>query len=254
MTSPKKARHELPASGAMARRMRGSVVRLLLLAPLVFGVVGCGSVPTTSTPRTKAKAPITAVHNRVAEPEASEDIMKNPFVNWVKNTYPREAAGIINHYLSTYGMDRNNPTTEIERSKLRTQLLDMVSAELLKNLVPAMPKGIAVRRQGRTLKCQGVVDYQGHAIAVSFEFAVYLDREGMVWIDQPAESVKGEISGFDPLARLFGGDIRKKTREEIVRSLNQQGPKNAAKTPGLSYVGAGAFKLNPGVAFVSMPG
>jgi hypothetical protein len=223
------------------------------LAALGLGLVGCGSAPTATQP--KAKAPATPVYNRVQEPAASgDDMMNNPFVSWVKRTYPREAAGIINHYLSTYGMGTNDPKTEIERAKLRTQVLETVVNELEKNLKPNMPKGITVTRTGKTLRCSGIVDHQGHNIAVSFDFAVYLDREGMVWIDQPAESVLGEVSGFDPLARLFGGDIRKKTREEIVRQLNIEGPKNAAKTPGLSYVGAGVFKLNTGVAFVAMPG
>lgn len=229
------------------------MARLGLLTVLGLGLVGCGSAPTAT--QAKAKAPVTPVYNRVQEPAgASDDMMKNPFVSWVKRTYPREAAGIINHYLSTYGMGTNDPQTEIERAKLRTQVLETVATELEKNLKASMPKGVTVLRMGKTLRCSGIVDYQGHDIAVSFDFAVYLDREGMVWIDQPEESVRGEISGFDPLARLFGGDIRKKTREEIIRQLNIEGPKNAAKTPGLSYVGAGVFKLNTGVAFVSMPG
>lgn len=228
--------------------------RLGLVTLLGLSLVGCGSAPTAPQKRTTA-AP-TPVYNRVQEPAASgsDDIMKNPFVNWVKRTYPREAAGIINHYLSTYGMGTNDPATEVERAKLRMQVLDTVVTELEKNLKPNMPKGITVQRIGKTLRCAGVVDHQGHNIGVSFDFAVYLDREGMAWIDVPEESVKGEVVGFDPLARLFGGDIRKKTREEIVRQLNIEGPKNAAKTPGLQYVGAGVFKLNPGIAFVAMPG
>ncbi len=231
------------------------MARLGLVALLGLGLVGCGSSPTATQP--KIKATPSPVYNRVEDPAAaggSNDMMNNPFVSWVKRTYPREAAGIINHYLSTYGMGSNDPATEVERAKLRTQVLETVSAELEKNLKPNMPKGITVVRMGRTVRCSGVVDYEGHNIAVSFDFAVYLDREGYVWIEQPDESVKGEVSGFDPLARLFGGDIRKKTREEIVRQLNIEGPKNAAKTPGLSYVGAGVFKLNTGYAFVMMPG
>lgn len=238
-------------------------VQLALVAVLCAGLVGCGAAPTSPTPK---KAVASAVYNRVeqpvagantgtpAAPNSSDDITKNPFVNWVKRTYPREAAGIINHYLSTYGMGTNDPNTELERAKLRGQVLETVSSELYKNLNPNMPKGITTKREGTTITCNGVIDYQGHDIRVSFQFVVYLDRDGMVWIEQPDESVRGEIVGWDPLARLFGGDIRKKTRAEIVNSLNKEGPKNAAKTPGLTYVGAGTFKLNPGVAFVSMPG
>lgn len=240
------------AQTASVSRRGHALGRLGLVALMGLGLAGCGSAPTSPAPKPKAQpAPS---YNRVEEPAASNDITKNPFVNWVKRTYPREAAGIINHYLSTYGMGSNDPATEVERSKLRMQVLDTVTTELHKNLTPNMPAGVKVVRQGMTLTCSGVVDHQGHKIAVRFDFAVYLDRDGMVWIDQPDASVQGEIVGFDPLARLFGGDIRKKTRQEIVNALNQEGPKNASRTPGLTYVGAGVFKLNPGIAFVSMPG
>lgn len=234
------------------------VVRFGLIALLGMGLLGCGANPTApkSTPRQVAATPA-PVYNRVEQPQGSNtsnDIMNNPFVSWVKRTYPREAANIINHYLSTYGMSSNDPATEVERAKLRAQVLETVAIELEKNLKPNMPAGISVARNGTIVRCSGIADYQGHKIKVTFDFAVYLDREGWVWIEQPEASVKGEVHGFDPLARLFGGNITKKTREEIIRQLNIEGPKNAAKTPGLTYVGAGVFKLNTGYAFVMMPG
>lgn len=227
-------------------------IRLGLLALLGLLLLGCGSRPPAMVTRS---APSDApAYQRVEDPAASNDLMKNPFVAWVKRMYPREAAGIINHYLSTYGMGQNDPQTELERAKLRKQVLETVQNELEKNLKPNMPAGVTVSRVGQALRCSGVVDHEGHRIAVSFDFDIYLDRDGMVWIEQAESTVKGEIVGFDPLARLFGGNIRKKTREEIIKALNLEGPKNAARTPGLSYVRAGVFKVNPGVAFVMMPG
>lgn len=238
----------------MPRRGR-RYVQLSLALMVGMLLIGCGGTPTAvkrpvqSTPsqyKSTAPAPAPAAG-------ASDDISKNPFVLWIKMNHPQAAAQIINDYLSTRFMGNGapDPTIEAERDKLRRQAIDTVAKELHKNLKGGLPQGLQASQVGNRVRVLGTVVEQGQNINLAFDFDVRIDPFGIMWITQPAETVKASTSSW--LAKLFGGDIKKKAREQIVSMLDKEGPKNAALTKGLSYIPGGTFRLDPGVAFVNMP-
>lgn len=222
---------------------------------LVLLATACGQAPSASTGlRTNpAQAPAPAARMPAATPAPAPasaadpgDISKNPFVVWVKKAYPREAAQIITRYLADDGKgDR-------DRQVFRDQAITQVAAEVLKNCAKGLPAGLSAKRVGPAVICSGIVEQQGHKIAVRFEFVVYARSDGNLVIDQPASSIGAQVQGFDLLVRLFGGDLRGKVRDEIMKQLRVEGPKAAASQPGLRWFPEGYFVLDPGFAFVSM--
>ncbi|MGE5708317.1 MAG: hypothetical protein ACM3YO_08290 [Bacteroidota bacterium] len=238
--------------------MRGSVKnwKAIVLAACCPLFVACGappSAPETTKPSaaySRVETTGTAETNEAANSQNA--LLNNPFVLWVKQTYPKEAARIINDYLSTRTMANSAPKVESERAKLRYQVLETVAWELYKNLAPSLPQGLTPNKRGTAIWVEGVTEQDGHQIAVSFPFLIKMDEWGLVWITVPKGSVKASIQGFDPLARLFGGNIPGRVYDEVKKSLEAEGPKNAAKTPGLAYLPGGIFRVNPGEAFVKM--
>ncbi len=226
---------------------------LAMLAGMML--IGCGGAPTAvkkpvqSTPSQQYKASSPAP----AAAGASDDISKNPFVLWIKLNHPQAAAQIIDDYLSSRFMGNGapDPTIEAERDKLRRQAIDTVATELLKNVKGGLPQGLQASRVGNRVRVLGTVVEQGQNINLSFDFDVRIDPFGIMWITQPEDTVKATTSSW--LAKLFGGDLKKKAREQIVAMLDKEGPKNAALVKGLSYLPGGTFRLDPGVAFVNMP-
>lgn len=216
-------------------------------------LTGCGTKPATVPMR----APVQAYKTPVMIPGAPtaatpgvdpNDMSKNPFVLWVKKTYPKEASSIITRYMSSDGK------VDKDRDMLRTQALTQVTSELYKEISKSLPKGITATKVGNSLVCGGITEYQGHKISVRFEFVNTLRQDGLIKIDQPESSVYAEAGKGDFLVDWFGGDLRAKARSEIVKNLDKEGPINATRTPGLAYVKGGYFLLNPGVAFVNLPG
>ncbi|HEY9854407.1 MAG TPA: hypothetical protein V6D05_01630 [Stenomitos sp.] len=235
-------------------RRRHLQVSLSLLTGMLL--IGCGGAPTgVKTP--VQSTPTQQYHASSAPSPApaapSDDISKNPFVLWIKLNHPQEAAQIIDDYLSTRFMGNGtpDPTIEAERDKLRRQAIDTVAGELLKNVQGGLPQGLQANRVGNRVRVLGAVVQQGQTINLTFDFDVRIDPFGIMWITQPADTVKATTSSW--LAKLFGGDLKKKATEQIVATLDKEGPKNAAMTKGLSYLPGGTFRLDPGVAFVNMP-
>ncbi|MEB3236962.1 MAG: hypothetical protein VKO64_04990 [Candidatus Sericytochromatia bacterium] len=222
---------------------------------LVLLATACGQAPATqpvlrtnpaAAPAPAGRLPVTAQPPAPAAAGDAGDISKNPFVVWVKKAYPREAAQIITRYLADDGKgDR-------DRQTFRDQAVTQVAAEVLKNCAKGLPTGLTAKREGPAVICSGVVEQQGHRIAVRFEFVVYARSDGTIVIDQPASSIGAQVQGFDLLARLFGGDLRGKVREEIMKQLRVEGPRAAAAQPGLRWFPEGYFVLDPGFAFVNM--
>lgn len=220
---------------------------------LALVVTGCGrATPTQPVLRTNpSMTPVPAARpvppaQAPAAAGDNGDIAKNPFVVWVKKSYPREAAQIITRYLADDG------SLDKDRQIFREQAVGQVAAEVLKNCAKGLPQGLSARRQGPAVVCTGVVEQQGHRIAVRFEFVVYTRSDGMIVIDQPVSSIGAEVQGFDLLVRLFGGDLRAKVREEIMKQLLVEGPKAVAAQPGLAWYPEGYFVLDPGFAFVNL--
>lgn len=234
-------------------RRRTVKLSLALMAGLML--VGCGGAPT-AVKRPTVSAPQqykASASPAPAQAGAADDISKNPFVLWIKLNHPQEAAKIIDDYLSTRFMGNGapDPTVEAERDKLRRQVIDTVAGELLKNVKGGLPAGLQAIRVGNRVRVLGTVVEQGQKINLAFDFDIRIDPFGIMWITQPADTVKATTSSL--LARLFGGDLKKKATEQIVATLDKEGPKNAAMTMGLSYLPGGTFRLDPGVAFVHMP-
>jgi hypothetical protein len=183
----------------------------------------------------------------------SNDISKNPFVVWIKRSYPSEAARIIDDYLSQRTLGTFDPKVENERAKLRCQVIDTVGWELYKNMkAPALPNGLVANKKGTAVWLEGTVTQDGHSIYMEVPFMIKMDAAGLVWITQPQGSIKAHLTGFDPLGYMFGGNIPQKVHDEILKSLDKAGPDNARKTPGLAYLSGGTFRVNPGEAFVKM--
>lgn len=249
-------------------RSHATQVTSAALAALTCLLIGCGGAPTTvggnntrttasqngkQTPTTAPTPAPSAAPSSGTSAGGQDDIAKNPFVVWIKRTYPGTAAQIIDKYLSTQIMGTYDPSVESQRQSLRTGVIDTVMVELLKALKPAVtPMGLAVGRSGNRVMATGVTKQQGQDINLTFAFEVYMDQAGIVWITMPADTVKATSGSL--LVRLFGGNLNKKAIDEITTQLNKEGPKSAAMTPGLTYLPGGTFRLDPGIAFVNMPG
>ena len=175
------------------------------------------------------------------------DIAKNPFVVWVKKTYPSEASNIITKYLAQDGK------VDKDRDTLRKQALDQTATELNKQVSLSLPPGLTAKKVGNNVSVSGATDYQGQKIAVRFEFRVSLLGNGFLKIDGPRTSVWAGSANDSILVEWFGGDVASKAYAEIVKNLDKEGPANQARTPGMTYQKGGVFLINPGVAFVNMP-
>lgn len=238
------------------RETRYLQLSLALLVGMML--IGCGGAPTAvkkptqSTPTQQYKSTASPAPSQAA-PGAADDISKNPFVLWIKLNHPQAAAQIIDDYLSTrfMGNGRPDPIIEAERDKLRRQAIDTVTQELLKNVKGGLPQGLTANRVGSRVKVLGTVVKEGQNINLAFDFDVRIDPFGIMWITVPADALKVSTSSW--LAKLFGGDLKKKAQDEIHAMLDKEGPKNAAMVKGLSYLPGGTFRLDPGVAFVNLP-
>ncbi len=227
---------------------------LVSLAAFV-ALVGCGTQSATAPKTTAAKytvtqpaRPATATPGAPAGANPSDDIAKNPFVVWVKKTYPGQAATIITNYMKQDGK------VDPDRELLRRQAVDQAATELNKQVGISLPKGLVAKKVSNTVQVSGITEFQGQKIAVRFEFRVTMIPSGFLMIDVPPTSVYAGSANDSLLVELFGGDIRAKANAEIVKALDKEGPPNVARTPGLSYQKGGVFLVNPGVAFVNMPG
>lgn len=240
------------------------------LAALTCALIGCGGSPTSvgdngnaiaqgqnRSSATASVKPMPVSSNTSSNPTgtagtSADDISKNPFIIWIKRNYPKTAAQIIDQYLSTQIMGTYDPSVEGQRQQLRTSVIDTVMGELTKALKPNLPPGLSVARSGNRAVIAGVTQQQGQNINITCAFEVYMDQAGIVWITQPADTVKATSSSW--LVKLFGGNLAKQAIDQIVTSLNKEGPKSAAMTPGLTYLKGGTFRLDPGIAFINMPG
>lgn len=217
-------------------------------------LAGCGG-PSPNAIRQPARQPYTVIPpsgTPAASPAQSaagdpNDIAKNPFVVWVKKTYPTEAASIITKYLAQDGK------VDKDRDQLRKQALDQTATELQKQVSLSLPPGLTARKVGTNVAVTGTTDYQGQKIAVRFEFRVSLLPSGFLKIDVPRTSVWAGSANDSILVEWFGGDVASKAYAEILKNLDKEGPKNQARTPGMTYHKGGVFLIDPGVAFVNMP-
>ncbi|MBM3267503.1 MAG: hypothetical protein FJZ01_07635 [Candidatus Sericytochromatia bacterium] len=219
-------------------------------------LVGCGSQAASAPKATNARYQVTqpprpapAAPAAPGAPAAGnpDDIAKNPFVVWVKRTYPGQAATIITNYMKQDGK------ADPDRDLLRKQAVDQCAAELFKQVSISLPKGLVAKKVANTVQVSGTTEFQGQKIAVRFEFRVSLLGSGLLMIDVPPTSVYAGSANDSWLVELFGGDIRAKAHAEIVKALDKEGPPNEARTPGLKYQKGGVFLIDPGVAFVNMP-
>ena len=228
----------------------------LIASLAILTLTACGQTPTTATRsrlgmaarNLQAPRAVPAAQSSAAE----QDIGKNPFVVWIKQNHPGAAAKIINQYLSVGGAPNPNPEAERERSKFRQQVIDMVTSELMKNLVKGLPEGLAAKAAapGR-IRVSGYQQQFGFDIKLNFDFIVRIDKAGLVWITVPAERVNAYAESS--IVSTFSGDLDAAAHDEVVKNLDIEGPPNARKTPGLTYLKGGTFLLDPGFAFVNMP-
>ncbi|MBM3266445.1 MAG: hypothetical protein FJZ01_02250 [Candidatus Sericytochromatia bacterium] len=224
---------------------------LLTLAAL-GPMVGCGSyaAPAPEAPGARyqvvqATRPATAATSGAAAP--ADDLAKNPFVVWVKKTYPGQAAAIITSYMKQDGK------VDPDRDLLRKQAVDQCASELARQVGISLPRGLTARKVANSAQVSGVTEFQGQEIAIRFEFLVSLLPSGFLQIDVPPTSVYAGSANDSFLVELFGGDLRAKAQAEIAKALDVEGPKNARQTPGLTYKKGGVFLIDPGAAFVNMP-
>lgn len=227
----------------------------LALAAFAPSLAGCGK-STPNAIRQPAKQTYTVVPTsgapapgQAGQPAAGDpnDIAKNPFVVWVKKTYPAEASNIITKYLAQDGK------ADKDRDTLRKQALDQTATELHKQVSISLPPGLTAKKAGTNVAVTGATDYQGQKIAVRFEFRVSLLPNGFLKIDVPRTSVWAGSANDSILVEWFGGDVASKAYAEIVKNLDKEGPPNQARTPGMTYQKGGVFLIDPGVAFVNMP-
>ncbi|HBN08351.1 MAG TPA: hypothetical protein DD435_06810 [Cyanobacteria bacterium UBA8530] len=238
--------------------MKPKISKRFFAMAMCLPLLGCGvspsAVKTTTTLGSPSSAP---TQNRVAAPVTqtadANDISKNPFVVWIKRSYPSEAARIIDDYLSQRTLGAFDPKVENERAKLRIQVIDTVGWELYKNMkAPNIPNGLVANKTSNAVWLKGTINQDGHSIYMEVPFMIKMDNAGLVWITQPQGSIVAHLTGFDPLGYMFGGNIPKKVHDEILKSLDKAGPDSSRKTPGLAYMPGGTFRVNPGEAFVKM--
>lgn len=220
-------------------------------------IAGCGAPPTTAskspqkTSTSKKYQP--TVGTETPSAGADDDLTKNPFVVWVKRTYPQTAAQIIDDYLSQRTLPNADPNLEAERAKMRRQVIAMVTNEFAKNVQPNLPEGIRLQAQPQSgqIVVSGTVKQFGQDISISFDFQVRMDSEGVVWVTQPGSTVKADSSSF--LITLLGGNLKKKASEQIISTLDKESPKSVAPFKGVMYGVGGIFRIDPGLAFMGMP-
>lgn len=218
----------------------------------ILAIAGCGASPT-QLPRTVSNM---SMGVRAAKPapaaqagQGDQDIGKNPFVIWIKQTHPQEAAAIIDQYMST---SNASPAGEGDRELLRTQAIGQVCNELLKNVKMGLPQGLLAKvAEPGHVRIYGYQKQFGFTINLQFDFVVTMDQAGMIWIKTPKELVKA--SADSAIIRLLGGNLSDKVYNEVIKQVDEQGPPNVRKTPGLSYTKGGTFRVDPGFAFVNQP-
>ena len=228
----------------------------LIASLAILTLTACGQAPSTAARsrldmaarNMQAQRPAPAAQGSAAE----QDIGKNPFVVWIKQNHPGAAAKIINQYLSVGGAPNPDPAAERERSKFRQQVIDLVTQELMKNLAKGLPEGLAAKiaTPGR-IRVSGYQQQFGFDIKLNFDFIVRIDKAGLVWITVPRKGMKAYAESS--IVSTFSGDLDGAAHDEVVKNLDIEGPPNARKTPGLTYIKGGTFLLDPGYAFVNMP-
>lgn len=236
--------------------MIGQRLKASLIASLaVLALAGCGASPSQA-PRTVYGATIKNMRPTTSSvPQGNQqdqDIGKNPFVIWIKQTHPQEAASIIDQYLSSDGSAVPNGAGEGDRQLLRSQAIGQVCNELLKNVKMGLPQGLLAKvAEPGHVRVYGYQKQFGFTINLQFDFVVTMDRAGMIWIKAPKDLVKA--SADSALLRMLAGNLNDKVFDELIKQIDVQGPPNVRKTPGLSYTKGGTFRVDPGFAFVNMP-
>lgn len=228
----------------------------LIASLAVLTLTACGGAPTT-TGRSMYGVAARQLPTSRALPAArstpdEQDIGKNPFVVWIKQNHPQAAAKIINQYLSSEGPPNPDPKAMRERALFRQQVVDTVAKELLKNLAQGLPEGLMAKAAGPgRIRVSGYQQQFGFDIKLNFDFLVHVDKAGLVRITVPPSRVKAYAESS--IVSTFGGDLDAAAHDEIVKNMDVEGPRNARKTPGLTYLKGGTFLLDPGFAFVNMP-
>jgi hypothetical protein len=221
----------------------------------ILAIAGCGASPT-QTGRTVSNMSMGVRATRPAPAaqagQEDQDIGKNPFVIWIKQTHPQEAAAIIDQYMSSQGPATGSPAGEGDRELLRRQAIGQVCNELLKNVKMGLPQGLLAKvSEPGHVRIYGYQKQFGFTINLQFDFVVTMDRAGMIWIKTPKDLVKA--SADSAIIRMIGGNLSDKVYDEVIKQIDQQGPPNVRKTPGLAYTKGGTFRVDPGFAFVNMP-
>lgn len=227
----------------------------LIASLAVMTLTACGKAPTSTD---YARRGLSARNMQAvraipsAQSNASDDIGKNPFVIWIKQNHPKAAASIIDEYLSSEGPPNPDPAAERQRAEFRQQVVDTVGKELLKNLEKGLPDGLTGKAAGPgRVRVTGYQQQFGFDIKLQFDFMIHIDKAGFVWIKVPASGVQAYAESS--IVSVLDGDLDDNAYEEIVKNLDKEGPRNARKTPGLTYIKGGTFRLDPGFAFVNMP-
>lgn len=232
----------------------------LIIGIAALAIAGCGSEPNGAPRRVPGPTFLSdggpkrsPQHSNIPQANPNEqDITKNPFVIWIKQTHPKTAAAIINQYLSNEPMASGDPAAEGQRILLRRQVLDTVTMELIKNLGKGLPKGLTCKlAEPGHVRVSGYQKYFGFKIDLQFDFTIQMDSAGMVWIRTPYDLVKADAEST--IVKVLGGNLNDKAFRELIKNLDKEGPKNAKMTPGMTYTKGGAIKIDPGFAFINMP-
>jgi hypothetical protein len=221
----------------------------------ILAIAGCGASPT-QLPRTVSNMSMGARATKPAPAapagQDDQDIGKNPFIIWIKQTHPQEAAAIIDQYMSSQQTTTASPAGEGDRQLLRSQAIGQVCNELLKNVKMGLPQGLLAKvAEPGHVRIYGYQKQFGFTINLQFDFVVTMDKAGMIWIKTPKELVKA--SADSAVLRMLAGNLNDKVYDELIKQVDQQGPPNVRKTPGLSYTKGGTFRVDPGFAFVNQP-
>ncbi len=214
-----------------------------------FAGAGCGTSGITPPTAMATGESQYLTPQSVPSPAASSDpnnIANNPFVLWVKQNYPQQAAKIITSYLSEQPGAPDDPS----RDQLRAQVLGEVAQQLQKNVQKGVPQGFTATAVGNNVRVSGTTNYQGHNIYVRFEFWTKFLPNGDVEIWQPPSTTYAQAE--DVLAEWFGGDITAQAQAQITQALDKAGPQNSEPHwQGVQYFKGGIFVIDPGVCFVN---